>query len=83
MRYALEFRPSALRDLKKLPKSSARRILAKIERLRDNLTGDVKRLVNAETGYRLRVGDFRVLFDLEDATILIRRVRHRRSAYGA
>ena len=82
MRYDLEFRPSALRDLKKLPPDVARRVLAKIASLRDDLKGDVKRLHGAEPGYRLRVGGYRVLFDLAGAMIVVRRVRHRWEAYG-
>jgi mRNA interferase RelE/StbE len=83
MRYDLEFRPSALRDLKKLSPDVARRVLAKIASLRDDLKGDVKRLHGTEPAYRLRVGDYRVLFDLAGPKIVVRRVRHRREAYGA
>ena len=82
MRYELEFRPSALRDLKKLSPEVARRILAKTSALCDDLRGDVKRLHASEPAYRLRVGDYRVLFDLQGARIVVRCVRHRREAYG-
>ena len=81
MLYDLEIRPSALRDLRKLSKDVDRRVLAKIESLRDDLRGDVKRLKGTDPGYRLRVGDYRVLFDLEGRTVVVRRVRHRREAY--
>jgi len=81
MLYDLEIRPPALRDLRKLSKEVARRVLAKIESLRDDLRGDVKRLKGADPGYRLRVGDYRVLFDLQGRKIVLRRVRHRREAY--
>ncbi|MEK7731404.1 MAG: type II toxin-antitoxin system RelE/ParE family toxin [Planctomycetota bacterium] len=81
MLYDLEIRPSALRDLRKLSKDVARRVLAKIESLRDDLRGDVKRLKGTDPGYRLRVGDYRVLFDLEGRKVVVRRVRHRREAY--
>ena len=33
------------------------------------------------TGYRLRLGDYRVLFELEEGTILVYRIRHRKDAY--
>lgn len=82
MHYALEFRPSAVRDLKRLPRTKAERILTKIEALRSDLAGDVKRLRGADIGYRLRVGDYRILFDADGSTIVVRRVRHRREAYG-
>ncbi len=47
----------------------------------DDLKGDVKRLTNFTPEYRLRVGDFGVLFEIEGETIVIYRVRHRREAY--
>ncbi len=43
--------------------------------------GDVKRLTNFDCDYRLRSGDYRVLFDVEDDRIIVHRVLHRREAY--
>lgn len=83
MRYDLEFRPSALRDLRKLPRGVVDRVLAKIDALRDDLKGDVKRLHGMDPACRLRVGDYRVLFDLAATRIVVRHVRHRREAYGS
>lgn len=59
----------------------ARRILIKIHAMRDDLAGDVKRLTNMAPAYRLRVGDYRVLFEVERERIIVYRVRHRREAY--
>jgi len=59
----------------------ARRILLKVYAMQDDLAGDVKRLTNMTPGYRLRVGDYRVLFELEGDRIIVYRVRHRREAY--
>ncbi len=47
----------------------------------DDLKGDVKRLTNFTPEYRLRVGDYRVLLEVEEKTIVIYRIRHRREAY--
>jgi mRNA interferase RelE/StbE len=47
-----------------------------------HLAGDVKRLTNHSPEYRLRVGDWRVLFDVDADTVLIRHVSHRSRAYG-
>lgn len=55
--------------------------MEKIERMCDDLAGDVKRLINFTPEYRLRVGDYRVLFELEGSHIVIYRVLHRREAY--
>lgn len=47
----------------------------------DDLVGDVKQLANFTPEYRLRVGDYRVLFEIEGNTIVVYGVRHRREAY--
>jgi mRNA interferase RelE/StbE len=81
MRYDVEFKPAAVRDLRKLAPPVARRILNKIEAMRDDLAGDVKRLSHFTPGWRLRVGDWRVLFDVSGSLIVIWRVVHRSEAY--
>jgi len=47
----------------------------------NDLKGDVKRLTNFTPEYRFRVGDYRVLFEVEKETIVIYRIRHRREVY--
>ena len=59
-----------------------RRIMSKIEALQNNLAGDVKRLTNFTPEYRLRVGDYRVLFETVGDKVLIYRIKHRRDAYS-
>jgi mRNA interferase RelE/StbE len=81
MRYDLRILPTAQRDLERMSPEIARRILRKMEALRNNLAGDVKRLVDFYPPYRLRVGDWRVLFDVRDRLILVQRVVHRSEAY--
>ena len=49
--------------------------------LKDNLQGDVKRLTNYTSEYRMRVGDWRILFEIEDEKIVVYRIRHRKEAY--
>ena len=62
--------------------SAASRIADALERLQTDLTGDVKKLTNFTPEYRLRVGQFRVLFEIENETrIIVYRVVHRREAY--
>jgi mRNA interferase RelE/StbE len=79
--YSIELKPRAIKDLKKLPPEDRRRIVAKIEMMQDNLAGDVKKLTNLTPEYRLRVGDYRVLFEVDQAQIVIYRVKHRRDVY--
>lgn len=81
MQYKIEFKPKAIKDLEKLPVDIRERIISKIEAMQDDLQGDVKRLTNFTPEYRLRVGDYRVLFELEEQTIMIYRVKHRSKAY--
>jgi mRNA interferase RelE/StbE len=81
VRYTVVFMPKAERDMDSLSPDVARRILLKVYAMQDDLAGDVKRLTNMTPGYRLRVGDYRVLFELEGDRIIVYRVRHRREAY--
>jgi len=81
MNHHIEFKPLAIKDLDELQKEMARRVLDKAETLRDSLSGDVKRLTNHTQEYRLRVGDYRVLFDVKNDKITVYRVKHRKDAY--
>lgn len=81
MIYEIDISPRARKDLKRLDKRVADRILSKINEMGDDLAGDVKRLTEFVPEYRLRVGDFRILFDLEDSKVIVRRVKNRREAY--
>ncbi len=49
--------------------------------MENDLSGDVKRLTDFEAQYRLRVGNFRVLFNVENDSVIIYRIKHRRDAY--
>jgi mRNA interferase RelE/StbE len=42
---------------------------------------NIKKLTNFEPAYRLRVGDYRILFDILDETVIIGRVLHRQNSY--
>src|SRR5438128_438430 len=81
MTYEIEFKPRALKDLKALPESAQRRVIAKIEALRNDLAGDVKKLTNFTPEYRLRVGDNRVLFEVVGNRIIVYRIIHRKDGY--
>ena len=54
----------AIDDLRRIPKRYARQIVAKISRLEHGLHGNIKRLTDFDVDYRLRSGDYRVLFDV-------------------
>lgn len=78
MVYSLEFRPRAAKDLNALPGDIQRRIMRKLDRMRIDLAGDVKRLTHFTPEYRLRIGDYRVLFAISEDRIVVFRVAHRR-----
>ena len=82
MTYEIEFKPRAIKDLRSIPKTMAQRIVEKVEALRTDLAGDVKKLTDTTPEYRLRVGDYRVLFEVEAAKVIIYRVKHCSDAYS-
>jgi len=45
------------------------------------LHGNIKRLHDAEAAFRLRMGDYRILFDVEGSVIVIRRIGNRKDVY--
>ena len=81
MKYQLQFKPKAEKDLAKLSRDHIARVIEKIEVLQSGLKGDVKRLTNFSPEYRLRVGDYRVLFEVEGDDIVVYRVIYWREAY--
>lgn len=83
MSYQIEFKPRALKDLKGIDIAEARRIIDKIDALKNDLAGSVKRLTHFTPEYRLRVGSYRVLFEVEGTKVVIYRVRHRKDAYSS
>ena len=81
MQYELQYKPRALRDLQSLDPAVRERIVKKLGALRNDLAGNVKRLVSYTPGWRLRVGDWRVLFEVSGSAIVVWRVVHRSEAY--
>ena len=82
MLYRIELKPRAIRDLKAIDKSQARRIIDKVGLMKVDLAGDVKRLTNSTAEFRLRVGDYRVLFEVQGDKVIVYRIRHRKDAYA-
>lgn len=80
-KYSIQLTELALENLESISKRQATQILNKIARLEHDLHGDIKRLQNADYGYRLRMGDYRVLFDVHGDQILIQRIGNRRDIY--
>lgn len=76
----IEFTPAAVRQWLKLSADVRRRIEAKLNVFARDGSGDIKRL-KGRAGCRLRVGDWRVIFIEEGASIVIVAVGNRRDIY--
>ncbi len=84
MSYRIEFTSSAQREYLRLPKSDRQRIGQRVESLADNPrpAGCVK-LAGATNLWRIRCGDYRVIYAIEDAALILAvvKVGHRREVY--
>ena len=82
MTYKIAFKKSVARDLKKIDKDQATKILKKIEDELPEKAETLPVLSGKFSGLRkFRVGDFRVIFSIIGDTALILRIRHRKEAY--
>ena len=82
--YQILFKPAAERDLRKLPRSVQRQLAARIDDLaRDPRPSGCKKLEGMENLYRIRSGDYRILYTIHEKTItvLVVGIAHRRDAY--
>ena len=88
MKYAFRWRERAVRQLRAIPQPAALTILRALTPLGDDprrQDADIKKLAGYSDRYRLRVGDYRIIYEIVDAqlTILVVGVGHRREAYRA
>lgn len=82
MNYKIAFKKSVSRDLKKIDKEQAKRILNKIESELPQKAETLPTLTGKFSGLRrFRVGDFRVIFSIIGDTALVLRLRHRKEVY--
>ena len=82
MAYTVEIKRSAEKEMESLPREVHRRITAKIVSLEMNPRPAGIRKLQGTEGYRLRVGDYRVLYTVDDRsqTVVVYSVAHRREA---
>lgn len=82
-RYSLEFKRSVARDVEGIPKRDLRRILDRIEALRDDPRppGCVK--LSGQEYYRVRQGNYRIVYEIIDdrLVVVVIAVGHRRDVY--
>ena len=81
MRYRVELKPKAEKDLKTLSGKGRDLVVERLRWLEDDLRGDVKRLTNHFPEYRMRAGVWRALFEVAVDRVIVYRILHRREAY--
>lgn len=74
-RYELRFKPSVRKDLRKLPQQEVRRIMSCIEALQDEPRPDGCKKLSGSDLYRVRQGDFRVIYAVDDGAVTVEVVR--------
>lgn len=82
--YRVELTRSAEKDLRRIDKSRVATIYAGLESLSDDpRPPGVKKLSGADRTYRIRIGDYRVVYEIEDEVLLVLviRVAHRKDVY--
>ena len=81
--YEIEFRPAALRELRKIDRSTQPRIQGAISLLAQDPRPPASRQLRGRDGYRLRVGEYRIIYTIDDGVLLIVVVTigHRREVY--
>lgn len=82
MIYQLLYTKSVFDDIKKLDLVVKKKIKNKIEKFSTNPVLNAKKLINSSIGtYRWRIGNYRIVFDIDKNNIVILRIGHRREIY--
>ena len=84
MPYRLEIKDSARKQIARLSRPDQRRVMAAIADLADTPRPDgVRKIVGADNACRIRVGDYRIVYEVADRvlTVYVVRVAHRKDVY--
>jgi mRNA interferase RelE/StbE len=81
--YRIEVRPAAARQLRKLDLQTARRVQGAIALLADDPRPPASRPLTGRPAWRVRVGDYRVIYTIEDdrLVVVVITIGHRRDVY--
>ena len=82
--YKIEWKNSAYKELQKLPRPMITRVVAAVSALANEpFPHGVKKLVGSEFSYRIRIGDYRVVYEVFADRLIIEivRIRHRKDVY--
>ena len=79
----LRIKPSAVKEIEELPKTDRHRIIERIRRLAEDPRPPGSEKLSGQEQYRLRQGNYRILYTIEiaDLIIVLVKVGHRRDAY--
>lgn len=82
-RYKLEITSSAAKELSDIPRKELRRIVTRIRALADDPRPPGNKKLCAQEKYKIRQGDYRVLYEIEDdiLVVYIVKIAHRRDVY--
>ena len=83
MPYRIDYAPAATRQLRKFDREIYVRIRPVIDALADNPRPSGCTMLTVEKRYRIRVGDFRIVYEIHDSKLLVLvvRIEHRSSVY--
>jgi mRNA interferase RelE/StbE len=84
MTYTVEFRPSVLKTLEKIPKRDLVRIKRKVEELGTNLPDpDTTKMRGNNSFHRVRTGNYRIIYEIHNdrLVILVVKIGHRKDVY--
>ena len=81
--YEMQIKPSAVKEIEKLPRKDRPKIVQRIRALAVNPRPHGCEKLSAEEKYRVRQGDYRVVYSVDDneRSILVVKVGHRREVY--
>ncbi len=71
MNYTVDIKPAAQRNIRKLPQSLQIRITQKLKSLETEPRQGAKKLQSFESRYRVRLGDYRIIYEIYDNILLV------------
>jgi len=83
MRYRVLIPKSVHKQINKLPSSVSVSVISKLEALQENPKPAGSLKMHGSEGWRIRLGDYRIIYDIDDRQklVVVRRVGHRREIY--
>ena len=82
-KYKLEIKKSALKEIERLPRRDLHAVISRMEELSDNPRPHGCKKLSGQDKYKIRSGDYRILYSIEDniLTVYVVKVGHRRDVY--